>query len=260
MSILNIENLEAKHGLLAAVQGISLALEQGETLALVGANGAGKTTLLRTLAGVHPVAAGRIVFDGVDVSAMPAHRRAAAGLALVPEGRKLFPAMTVQENLLVALSAKREGRWNLSTVLEAFPQLKPKLKAAAGTLSGGQQRAVAIGRTLMTNPRVLLLDEVSLGLSPLAVQGVYDSLRGLMSKATSKEQSTTIVLVEQDLQRTFQVADRIVCMLEGRVVAMGRADEMTREQVMGYYFGHRTPSHATAATATATTTTTTAPT
>jgi branched-chain amino acid transport system ATP-binding protein len=244
MSLLKIEALEARHGLLTAVQGISLAIEQGETLALVGANGAGKTTLLRTLAGVHPVAGGRIVFDGVDVSMLPAHRRAAAGLALVPEGRKLFPAMTVQENLLVALSAQRGGRWNLDTVLDAFPQLKPKLKAAAGTLSGGQQQAVAI-------PRVLLLDEVSLGLSPLAVQGVYDSLRTLMGKGTAH--GTTVVLVEQDLQRTFQVADRIVCMLEGKVVASGRADEMTREQVMAHYFGHRpstagTPSQPASAT------------
>jgi branched-chain amino acid transport system ATP-binding protein len=240
VSLLSIQGLEARHGLLAAVQGISLEIEQGETLALVGANGAGKTTLLRTLAGVHPVAAGRIVFDGVDVSAMPAHRRAAAGLALVPEGRKLFPMMTVEENLLVALSAKRAGSWNLGTVLDAFPQLKPKLKAAAGTLSGGQQQSVAIGRALMTNPRVLLLDEVSLGLSPLAVQGVYDSLRTLMGKGTVH--GTTVVLVEQDLKRTFQVADRIVCMLEGRVVASGRADEMTREQVMEHYFGHRSGS------------------
>jgi len=237
MSLLSIQGLEAKHGLLTAVQGISLEIEQGETLALVGANGAGKTTLLRTLAGVHPVAAGRIVFDGADVSAMPAHRRAAAGLALVPEGRKLFPMMTVEENLLVALSAKRYGSWNLGTLLDAFPQLKPKLKAAAGTLSGGQQQAVAIGRALMTNPRVLLLDEVSLGLSPLAVQGVYDSLRTLMRRGT--EHGTTVVLVEQDLKRTFEVADRIVCMLEGKVVASGRAEEMTREQVMAYYFGHR---------------------
>lgn len=240
MSLLKIESLVARHGLLTAVQGISLDIEQGETLALVGANGAGKTTLLRTVAGVHPVAGGRIVFDGEDVSNMPAYRRAAAGLALVPEGRRLFPAMTVEENLLVARSAKRDGRWNLATVLEAFPQLKPKLKAAAGTLSGGQQQAVAIGRALMTNPRVLLLDEVSLGLSPVAVQGVYDSLRALMSMG--REQGTTVVLVEQDLKRTFQVADRIVCLLEGRVVASGRTDEMTREQVMDCYFGHRAPA------------------
>ncbi|MDR3454752.1 MAG: ABC transporter ATP-binding protein [Rhodoferax sp.] len=240
MSLLTIEKLEAKHGLLTAVQGISLDVEQGETIALVGANGAGKTTLLRTLAGVHPVAAGRIVFDGQDVSSMPASVRVAAGLALVPEGRKLFSSMTVEENLLVALSAKRDGPWNLATVLEAFPQLKPKLKAMAGTLSGGQQQATAIGRALMTNPRMLLLDEVSLGLSPLAVQGVYNSLRKLMDKKAGN--GTTVVLVEQDLQRTFAVADRIVCMLEGRVVASGRADEMTRDQVMAYYFGHRPPA------------------
>lgn len=239
MSLLKIEGLEARHGLLSAVRGISLDISEGETLALVGANGAGKTTLLRTLAGVHPVAAGRIVFDGMDVSTMPAHLRAAAGLALVPEGRRLFSMMTVEENLLVARSAKRDGPWDLASVLDAFPQLKPKLKAAAGTLSGGQQQATAIGRALMTNPRVLLLDEVSLGLSPLAVQGVYDSLRTLMGKGTGHV--TTIVLVEQDLQRTFEVADRIVCMLEGKVVASGRADEMTRDQVMASYFGHRTP-------------------
>ena len=240
MSLLRIEKLEARHGLLVAVRDISLDIAQGETVALVGANGAGKTTLLRTLAGVHPVAGGRIVFDGDDIGAIPANQRVAAGLALVPEGRRLFSAMTVEENLLVAQSAKRMGRWTLETVLEAFPQLKPKLKAAAGTLSGGQQQATAIGRALMTNPRVLLLDEVSLGLSPLAVQGVYESLRTLMGKGT--EHGTTVVLVEQDLQRTFEVADRIVCMLEGRIVASGRSSDMTRDQVMAYYFGHRAPA------------------
>jgi len=238
MSLLQIDNLVARHGLLTAVQDISLNIEEGETVALVGANGAGKTTLLRTLAGVHPLAAGRIVFDGRDVSAMPANLRVALGLALVPEGRKLFSNMTLEENLLVARSAQRDGPWNLTTVLDAFPQLKPKLKAAAGTLSGGQQQAAAIGRALMTNPRVLLLDEVSLGLSPMAVRSVYDSLSKLMAKGTSR--GTTVVIVEQDLQRTFAVADRIVCILEGRMVASGRADEMTRVQVMAHYFGHRT--------------------
>jgi branched-chain amino acid transport system ATP-binding protein len=233
VSILTIHDLQARHGLLRAVRGISLELEQGEKLALVGANGAGKTTLLRTLAGVHPAAAGRIVFDGQDVTALPGWRRSALGLALVPEGRRLFQDMTVQENLLVARSAGRAGPWDLDSVLQAFPQLVPKLKARAGDLSGGQQQATAIGRALMTNPRVLLLDEVSLGLSPLAVQSVYDSLQSLLATQTA------IVLVEQDLQRAMAVADRIVCMLEGEIVAQGRADQMTREQVMGCYFGHR---------------------
>ena len=231
--LLKIEGLEARHGLLKAVRGIDLVLHEGERLALVGANGAGKTTLLRTLAGIHPASAGRVWFDGVDVTQLSAHQRAAAGIALVPEGRRLFASMSVADNLRVALSAGRAGPWNFDTVIEAFPQLKPKLKSPAGSLSGGQQQAVAIGRALMTNPRLLLLDEVSLGLSPVAVQGVYDSLAGLMASRI------TLVLVEQDLQRAFQVSDRIACLLEGQVVAAGRTAEMTREEVMDHYFGHR---------------------
>lgn len=236
MTTLSIEGLEGRHGLLRAFRNITLDIAAGEKIALVGANGAGKTTLLRTLAGVHPAASGRIFLDGVDVTSLTGHRRAALGLTLVPEGRRLFTSMTVEENLRVALSARRDGSWNLETVLEALPQLRPKLTAMAGTLSGGQQQAVAIGRALMTNPRVLLLDEVSLGLSPVAVQGVYDSLKRLFSSGT------TIVLVEQDLQRATSVADRIVCMLEGRIVAIGRAGEMSREEILDHYFGHQARS------------------
>ena len=207
-------------------------------MALVGANGSGKTTFLKTIAGIHPASAGAVVFDGQDITQLSAHQRSAAGIALVPEGRRLFASMTVEDNLRVALSAGRTGIWNFDSVVQAFPQLKVKLKALAGSLSGGQQQSVAIGRALMTNPRILLLDEVSLGLSPLAVQGVYDSLQSLMAG------QTTIILVEQDLQRTFKVADRIVCMLEGQVVAEGKTSDMTREQVMEYYFGHRVAKEA----------------
>jgi branched-chain amino acid transport system ATP-binding protein len=238
MSLLQVDGLEAKHGLLKAVRGIDLALGEGEKLALVGANGAGKTTLLRTIAGIHPASAGRVHLDGKDITAVPAHRRAAMGIALVPEGRRLFGSMSVADNLKVATSARRAGRWSFDTVVEALPMLKPKLKATAASLSGGQQQAVAIGRALMTNPRVLLLDELSLGLSPLAVQGVYDSLAAIAAEGTP------LILVEQDLQRTFSVADRIVCMLEGLVVASGRTTEMTREEVMDHYFGHRTSGQA----------------
>jgi branched-chain amino acid transport system ATP-binding protein len=233
MSLLCVRGLEAKHGLLKAVRGIDLSLAAGEKLALVGANGAGKTTLLRTIAGIHQASAGQIVLDGCDVSGMPAHRRTALGIALVPEGRRLFATMSVADNLKVATSAGRAGRWNFDSVVEALPQLKPKLRSPAGTLSGGQQQAVAIGRALMTNPRLLLLDEVSLGLSPLAVQGVYDSL------ATVAATGTPLILVEQDLERTFSVADRIACILEGQVVAAGRTSEMTRDEVMNHYFGQR---------------------
>jgi len=231
MTILTVENLESRHGLLIAVRGISLAIQEGETLALVGANGAGKTTLMRTIAGAHKPYAGRITFDGKDVTGLPAHKRVALGIALVPEGRRLFTGMTVEENLKVAGAHGRKGAWNMEAVLEAFPQLKPKFKARAGDLSGGQQQATAIGRALMTNPRLLLLDEVSLGLSPLAVDQVYDSLHGLMSGGT------TIILVEQDLSRALAVSSRIACMLEGSIVLEGDANSLNREQITEAYFG-----------------------
>lgn len=233
MTLLQVRGLEARHGLLKAVRGIDIALADGEKLALVGANGAGKTTLLRTIAGIHPTAGGHVILDGRDVTGLPAYERSALGIALVPEGRRLFVTMSVADNLRVATSAGRAGPWNYDSVVEALPQLKPKLRSQAGSLSGGQQQAVAIGRALMTNPRVLLLDELSLGLSPAAVQGVYESLASVAAAGTP------LILVEQDLHRTFQVADRIACMLEGRVVAIGRTEEMTRDEVMDYYFGHR---------------------
>ncbi|MBB6559314.1 branched-chain amino acid transport system ATP-binding protein [Acidovorax soli] len=230
--------MNAHHGQLPAVRNVSLHVHQGEILALVGANGAGKTTLLRTLAGAHRASGGTVWWDGEDITGAPAHQRVSRGLALVPEGRRLFASMTVRENLLVARAAGRRGQWGLDTVLDAFPQLRPKLDARAGDLSGGQQQAVAIGRALMTNPRLLLLDEVSLGLSPLAVQGVYDALRGVMG------QGTTLVLVEQDLQRVQSVASRIVCMLEGRVVTDAPADQLTRAQITAHYFGAQRPESA----------------
>jgi len=236
--LLSIDALNAHHGQLPAVRNVSLQVRQGDILALVGANGAGKTTLLRTLAGAHRASSGTVRWDGVDITRMPANERVAEGLALVPEGRRLFAGMTVRENLLVARAAGRRGQWSFDTVLDAFPQLAPKLNAKAGELSGGQQQAVAIGRALMTNPRVLLLDEVSLGLSPLAVQGVYDALRGVMG------QGTTLVLVEQDLQRVQAVASRIVCMLEGSVVADAPADQLTRAQITAFYFGAQRPEAA----------------
>ncbi len=231
MSLLTVEGLEARHGLLHAVRGVDLALDEGETLALVGANGAGKTTLLRAIAGAHRAAAGRIRFAGADITTLPAHRRVKLGIALVPEGRRLFTGMTVEENLLVAAGRGRAGGGTLATVLEAVPQLRPKLKARAGDLSGGQQQAAAIARALMSNPRLLLLDEVSLGLSPVAVDQLYLSLQTLLAGGA------TIVLVEQDLGRALRVASRVVCLLEGRVTYAGAAGETTRERVMDAYFG-----------------------
>jgi branched-chain amino acid transport system ATP-binding protein len=231
MSLLAIENLEARHGQLQAVRGISLEVREGETLALVGANGAGKTTLLRAVAGAHRPAAGRVLLDGADVTALPAYRRLALGIALVPEGRRLFAGMTVEENLLVARANGRPGPWSVERVLDAFPMLRARFRAKAGSLSGGEQQATAIGRALVANPRVLLLDEVSLGLAPVAVERVYQCLESLISGGA------TIVLVEQDLGRALRVATRVACMLEGSVALEGAAADMTREQVTEAYFG-----------------------
>ena len=233
MTLLAVEALEARHGLLTAVRQVSLTLSEGETVALVGANGAGKTTLLRAIAGAHRPAGGRVVFDGADITNMPAHRRVRLGIALVPEGRRLFPGLTVEENLLTAGARGRPGPWTVERVLDAFPLLRPLRKKAAATLSGGEQQAAAIGRALMSNPRLLLLDEVSLGLAPIAVDSVYASLHTLI------DDGATILLVEQDLARAMKVAARVVCMLEGRVVLAGAAGELTREQITAAYFGLR---------------------
>jgi len=230
MTLLVVEGLDARHGLLQAVREVSLEVEEGETVALVGANGAGKTTLLRAIAGAHRLHGGRVSFDGVDVTTEPAYARVRRGIALVPEGRRLFADLTVEDNLRVA-GAARSGEWRLERVLDAFPLLGPLRKQRAARLSGGEQQVTAIGRALMTNPRLLLLDEISLGLAPLVVDAVYASL------AVLQEAGTTMLLVEQDLNRALRVATRVVCMLEGRLVLEGAAGELSREQVTEAYFG-----------------------
>jgi branched-chain amino acid transport system ATP-binding protein len=231
MKQLSIEALDVRHGLLQAVKDVSFSVGQGETVALVGANGAGKTTLLRAIAGAHLPSGGRILFDATDVTAMPAYKRVGVGIALVPEGRRLFAQMTVEENLQLASSAGRPGHWTVDVVMETFPQLKRRRSAKAGNLSGGEQQATAIGRALMTNPEILLLDEVSLGLSPIAVEQVYTSLTSLIKSGT------TCIIVEQDLNRAIAVADRVICMLEGRIVLEGGSAELSREQITEAYFG-----------------------
>jgi branched-chain amino acid transport system ATP-binding protein len=233
MTLLTVESLNAGHGLLQAVRDVSLSVAEGETLALVGANGAGKTTLLRTIAGAHRPTSGRILLDGEEITRVSAHRRVGLGIALVPEGRRLFSGLTVEENLLVASAKRRPGPWSVESVVEAFPLLVPLRHKRAATLSGGEQQATAIGRALMTNPRVLLLDEVSLGLAPVAVDAVYRSLQALI------DSGATVVLVEQDLSRALEVADRVACMLEGRIVLEGAPSELSREQVTEAYFGLR---------------------
>jgi len=235
VTLLQLEALDCRYGLLQAVRGVSFDIAQGETVALIGANGAGKTTLLRAIAGAHRPTAGRVSFGGVDITHLPAHRRVALGMALVPEGRRLFPSLTVEENLRVA-SSRRRGRWTVDTVLDVFPLLKARRHMPAATLSGGEQQAVAIGRALMSNPRLLLLDEVSLGLAPVVVDAVYRSLGDVI------REGATVLLVEQDLTRALHVAGRVVCMLEGRVVLQGEAASLDRDRVVGAYFGLRRPA------------------
>jgi branched-chain amino acid transport system ATP-binding protein len=234
--MLDVDDLDCRYGLLQAVRGVSFEVAQGEIVALIGANGAGKTTLLRAIAGAHRPHAGRVTFDGADVTRLPAHRRVSLGIALVPEGRRLFPTLTVNENLRVAAAGNRRGRWNVQAVLDVFPLLQPRLNTLAANLSGGEQQAVAIGRALMSNPRLLLLDEVSLGLAPVVVDAVYRSLANVISEGA------TVVLVEQDLTRALRVAGRVICMLEGRVVLEGDARSLDRDRVVEAYFGLRRPA------------------
>jgi branched-chain amino acid transport system ATP-binding protein len=232
MSLLRVENLIARHALLTAVREVSFSVAEGEVLGVVGANGAGKTTLFRTIAGVHPAAAGDIRFNGATITGEPAFRRVAAGIAMVPEGRRLFPDMTVRENLLVAGENGRKGAWTLDSVLAALPALMPLIDIPADRLSGGQRQAVAIGRAMMSNPSLLLLDEISLGLSPTAVEGLYQSLNRLKTDRT-----TTMVMVDQDLGRTMMFCDRIICMLEGRIVLAGKTGELGKQAITEAYFG-----------------------
>jgi branched-chain amino acid transport system ATP-binding protein len=233
VSLLAVEKLDVRHGLLQAVRQVSFSVDEGEIVALVGANGAGKTTLLRAIAGAHLPSGGGIAFAGADVTSMRAYKRVAQGIALVPEGRRLFGGMSVEENLKVAMRVGRRGYWTLARVMELFPMLGARRDALAGNLSGGERQAAAIGRALMTNPRLLLLDEVSLGLAPVVVEQLYRSMRSL------GQGGTTLVLVEQELTRALGVATRVMCMLEGRIVLDGPAAAMSRDQVVDAYFGLR---------------------
>jgi branched-chain amino acid transport system ATP-binding protein len=233
MSLLTVDRIDARHGLLQAMREVSFAVEPGEIVAVVGANGAGKSTLLRAIAGAHPLAGGRIVFDGEDVSRTRAYTRVARGLALVPEGRRLFPEMTVEENLQVATRVGRSGYWTFETVFQLFPFLRERRMAMASNLSGGERQAAAIGRALMTNPRLVLLDEVSLGLAPVAIERLYRNIKSL------QQGGATLLLVEQELARAMSVATRVICMLAGRIMLDRPAAEVTRQEVIDAYFGLR---------------------
>ena len=230
-ALLDVANLDAGYGDFQALYGLSLQVGAGETIAIIGANGAGKTTLLRAVMGQVRVRGGTISYGGEDLSGVPTHDRVRRGMGLVPEGRRLFPSLSVEENLMIGGYGRRPGRWTIPEVLAVFPMLQPLLKRASSTLSGGEQQAVAIGRTLMANPDLVLLDEVSLGLAPVVVHRLYEALPQIV------EGGTTVVVVEQDITLALDVADRVYCLLEGRVSLSGPPADLTRDVITTAYFG-----------------------
>jgi len=230
-TLLDVAGLSAGYGDFQALFDVDLRVAEGETVAVIGANGAGKSTLLRTLAGLVTATGGTVRFAGEDLLAVPAHRRVAEGIALVPEGRRLFPSMTVAENLLVGAHARRPGPWTVARVLDVLPLIEPLMGRSADVLSGGERQAVAIGRALMSNPRLMLWDEASLGLAPVVVRRLYDALPGVI------EGGTTVLIVEQDIGQAVAVADRVVCLLEGRVSLEARPAEVDRDDITAAYFG-----------------------
>ena len=228
--MLRVENLEARYGRILALQGIDLHLEPGELVALVGANGAGKSTLLRTLSGVHP-SSGRVLFEGKDVTHASAERRVALGIVQVPEGRQVFAPLSVEDNLRLG-AYKRGSARNLQKVYEMFPALASRRRTLAGTLSGGQQQMLAIGRALMAEPRLLLLDEPSMGLAPRLVAEIFACVRRL------RDAHTTLLLVEQNARAALGIADRGYVLETGRLVRAGTGPELLADPaVRAAYLG-----------------------
>jgi branched-chain amino acid transport system ATP-binding protein len=229
--LLEVRGLTVHHGQLRAVSDVSFSVRPGEVYAIIGANGAGKSTLLRTIAGLHHPSSGSVLLDGTDVTRLRPEKRATAGISMVPEGRRLFPSLTLEENLKVGASYARRGPWGIPVVMELFPFMKERRRQKTAQMSGGEQQQVAIGRALVANPRVLLLDEVSLGLAPVIVHRIYDVLPQILASGV------TVVLVEQDVAQARRVASHMQCLLEGRTTLEGRPAEFTSEQVEAAYFG-----------------------
>ena len=235
MALIETRALKAFYGDFQALFGVDITLEQGETIAIIGANGAGKSTLMRSIAGVLSNKPDAILHRGEPIGALAAPDVMARGIALVPEGRKLFPSLTVEENLLVGRHGRKvEGNWSLETIFGLFPVLKERRNQPSTALSGGQQQMVAIGRALMSNPEVLLCDELSLGLAPVVIKDIYAAFPRI------RETGAAIVIVEQDIAQALKVADRVYCMMEGRVTLEGRPAELDRADIHAAYFGAET--------------------
>jgi branched-chain amino acid transport system ATP-binding protein len=229
--LLNVENLESWYGDAKVLHGVSFNLKRGEVLALIGANGAGKSTLLKSICGLLSKKTGVIRFKSEAISALVASDIVAKGIALVPEGRRLFPSLTVEENLILGGNVKRKGPWSLKAIYDLFPILNEKRNQPSTSLSGGQQQMVAIGRGLMSNPDLILLDELSLGLAPIVIKDIY----ALLPKITGN--GLTAILVEQDVTRALNSANQFLCMQEGHISLEGAPEAFSKEQISAAYFG-----------------------
>ncbi len=231
MTLLETSGLSASYGDFQALFGIDFRIDEGETVAILGANGAGKSTFLNVIAGNVAVAKESLRYDGASVGGARSCEMVDRGITLVPEGRRLFSSLTVEENLLMGAYGGKRGHWTLDKVYELFPKLKERRKQPATQMSGGEQQMAAIGRGLMANPRLLLCDELSLGLAPLIIADMYETL------ATVRDRGLSLIIVEQNVQQAMKFAQRAYCFLEGRVSLQGSTGELTREQVSKAYFG-----------------------
>lgn len=236
MTVLKTSGLTAFYGDFQALFGVDIAVAEGETVAIIGANGAGKTSLMRAISGVLASKPEMVVYRGEPIGALASPDVLSRGIAMVPEGRRLFSSLTVEENLLIgAYGRKADGPWTLASVYELFPVLRERRGNPATALSGGQQQMVAIGRALMSNPDVLLCDEISLGLAPVVIRDIYAAFPRI------RQTGASIVVVEQDIAQALKVASQVYCMMEGRVTLSGRPDTLSREQIHKAYFG--APQH-----------------
>jgi branched-chain amino acid transport system ATP-binding protein len=229
--LLSVHALDAHYGDFQALFGVSISVARGQAIAVIGANGAGKSTLLKSIAGLMRSRRDAIVFDRAPIGDLAAHAVARRGIALVPEGRRLFSSLTVEENLLIGGQGGRSGPWSLARIYELFPALAERRHMPSTALSGGQQQMAAIGRALMSNPKLLLCDEVSLGLAPIVVREIYARLPSLIAEGLS------LIIVEQDIVQALKAASHVYCLQEGRVALEGAASGLTREAISAAYFG-----------------------
>jgi branched-chain amino acid transport system ATP-binding protein len=231
MSLLEVNNLSAFYGDFQALFNIDFTMEEGETLAVIGANGAGKSTFLKTITGLVDTEVDDLNYNGASISGLSAADIVGLGIAMVPEGRRLFPSLNVEENLLMGGYKGRQGHWTLDRIYELFPALVERRTVPGTALSGGEQQMTAIGRALMTNPDLLLFDELSLGLAPIIIKNIYETLPKIKSEGVS------VLLVEQDINQALSVSDRVYCFQEGRVSLNGLPNTLSREQISAAYFG-----------------------